>query len=118
MNGIIYRISQVGLTQIVPAFEKLYTFITTPLNQYLSFRTVLNKALSDLGKGDYISAIYESFSYGRLSKLFGGIGNLMNTCLSILGFDTSLPLWEFLLVNIVPLCTMVIVMRFKSAVFS
>lgn len=118
MSGVIYNISQVGLTKIMPAFETLYTFVTTPLSQYLSFQSVLNQALSDLGKGNFVSAIYESLSYGALSKLFGGIGKLMNTCLRILGFDTSLPLWEFLLVNIVPLCTMVIVMRFKSAVFS
>ena len=111
-GNLLLRISEIGINKIPDVFNTFFEFVNTPVSSWLNFNFIRKSGLENIFFGNSLFGYLELLQHSVVSRLLSPISSFINGVLSAIGFDFSLPLWEFLLSNLVPISTILLLIKF------
>lgn len=112
-SAFFYRLAEIGFSEIPLFIDRVVAFLNHSLDYYLSRFLILDYNV-DTALGAFLVSIWNSI---QQDNVINAIGKGFGSILKILGFDTSLPLWQFMLHNIGLILAFSIAMKFFKSVF-
>lgn len=112
-SKFFYTLAEVGFSEIPLFIDRVISFLNHSLDYYMSKFLILDYNV-DTVLGAFLVSIWNSI---QQNNVVNAIGKGFGSILKILGFDTSLPLWQFMLHNIGLILAFSIAMKFFKSVF-